>query len=134
MIVSEYTLAATRDTIRILSWLKSTAPQARVIVVANKVPAGAAEIGRKDFETSIERKVDVQLACDVKLANQAAKLGKPLAEIGKTGKVGLALGEIVTRLVATIDEGADGKAVASRSLLGKLGEFKVKLPRRKKAG
>ena len=40
VVVTELTLAAARDTIRILSWLKSNAPQTKVIVVANRVPAG----------------------------------------------------------------------------------------------
>jgi pilus assembly protein CpaE len=57
----ELTLAATRDTIRILSWLKANAPQARVIIAANKVVSNAQEVSRKDFEGSIERKVDVVL-------------------------------------------------------------------------
>ena len=56
VVVSELTLAATRDTIRILAWLKSNAPQTKVVVVANRVPSGGAlEISRKDFEQSIER-------------------------------------------------------------------------------
>ena len=51
VVVAELTLAATRDTIRILAWLKSNAPQTKVIVVANRVPSGGAlEISRKDFE------------------------------------------------------------------------------------
>src|SRR3546814_12769450 len=74
IVVVEFTLAATRDAIRILSWLKSNAPQARVLVVANK--SGAAnvqEINRKDFETSIERKVDIVIPLDLKAAAQPAK-------------------------------------------------------------
>jgi pilus assembly protein CpaE len=60
VVVAELTLAATRDTIRVLAWLKSNAPQTKVIVVANGVPSsGALEISRKDFEQSIERSVDV---------------------------------------------------------------------------
>src|SRR3546814_21077287 len=84
IVVVEFTLAATRDAIRILSWLKSNAPQARVLVVANK--SGAAnvqEINRKDFETSIERKVDIVIPLDLKAAAQAAKLGQPLAKTGR---------------------------------------------------
>ena len=42
VVVSELTLAATRDTIRILAWLKSNAPQTKVIVVAN---AGEDDVG-----------------------------------------------------------------------------------------
>jgi pilus assembly protein CpaE len=82
VVVSELTLAATRDTIRILAWLKSNAPQTKVVVVANNVPSGGSlEIGRKDFEQSIERSVDIVLPSDPKVAAQAAKLGKPIAEV-----------------------------------------------------
>ena len=88
VVVVEFTLAATRDAIRILSWLKANAPQARVIVVANKVTAGVQEVTRKDFEHSIERKVDVVIPFDTKAASQAAKLGQPLAKTVKAGKVG----------------------------------------------
>ena len=89
VVVSELTLAATRDTIRILAWLKSNAPQTKVIVVANRVPSGGAmEISRKDFEQSIERPVDIVIGDDGKTAAQAAKLGKPMAEVsnGKTAQ------------------------------------------------
>jgi pilus assembly protein CpaE len=36
-------------------------------------------VSRKDFEGSIERKVDVVLPFDAKTAGRAAKLGQPLA-------------------------------------------------------
>ena len=86
VVVSELTLAGTRDAIRILAWLKSNAPQTKVIVAANRVPSGGAlEISRKDFEQSIERPVDILFPEDGKLAAQAAKLGKPVAEVA-TGK------------------------------------------------
>src|SRR6187399_618277 len=87
VVVSELTLAATRDTIRVLAWLKSNAPQTKVVVVANRMPSGGAlEISRKDFEQSIERGVDIVFPDDRKIAAQAAKLGKPVAEIA-TGKM-----------------------------------------------
>src|SRR5258708_37464291 len=47
---------------------------------------GALEISRKDFEQSIERSVDVVFPYDAKVAAQAAKLGKPIAEIA-SGKL-----------------------------------------------
>jgi pilus assembly protein CpaE len=87
VVVAELTLAATRDTIRILAWLKSNAPQTKVVVVANGVPSGGAlEISRKDFEQSIERPVDIVFPYDAKVAAQAAKLGKPMAEVA-SGKM-----------------------------------------------
>src|SRR4029434_5600267 len=82
VVVSELTLAATHETIRILAWLKSNAPQTKVVVVANRMPSGGAlEISRKDFEQSIERGIDIVFPDDGKLAAQAAKLGKPMAEV-----------------------------------------------------
>jgi len=139
VLVADLTLASTRDTIRILSWLKTNAPQSRVIVVANRVPvSGQPEISRKDFEASIERKIDVALPFDLKLAAQAAKLGKPMAEIGKVTKLGPQLHELAARMMALADEGASddaapasGSASRSKSLLGKIGDFRAMLPARK---
>lgn len=135
VVVTEFTLAATRDSIRILSWMKANAPQTKVVVVANKVPApGASEISRKDFETSIERKVDYLIPFDQKLAAQAAKLGKPLAEVGKTGKIAPMLLGLANQLIAAVDAGglSDTKGSGGgKSLLGKIGDFKAMLPTKK---
>ena len=132
VIVTEFTLAATRDAIRILSWLKVNAPQTKVLVVANRVPpAGLSEIGQKDFESSIERKVDLVLPLDQKLAAQAAKLGKPLAEVARGGKIGPLLGGLAARLIASADDGAAMPGAGAKSLLGKLGGLRAKLPSRK---
>ena len=126
VIVTELTLAAARDVIRLLSWMKSNAPQTKVLVVANKVmPTGAGEITRKDFEASIERKIDYLVPLDVKVATQAAKLGKTVAEAGKGSKASGALADIANRLITTVDDAAAGAEEtggksAKSSLLGKL--------------
>jgi pilus assembly protein CpaE len=140
VVVTELTLASARDVIRILSWLKSNAPQTNVIVVANRVVStGPTEISRKDFESSIERKIDFAVAFDPKVVTQAAKLGKTVAEAGKGSKVGSTLGEIVDRLAAVgdavalaSDEGGKTKP-AKPSLLGKLGGLSSMLPKKSKA-
>lgn len=132
VLVTDFTLAAARDAIRILSWLKSNAPHMTVLVVANRAhPAAMLEISRKDFETSIERKVDVVVPYDQKLCAQAAKLGKPLAEAGKGSKTAAPIGDLSRRLLAIGDAGADGGTVPVKnirsggSLIGKLA---AKLP------
>ncbi len=122
----EFTLAATRDTIRILSWLKANAPQARVVLVANKFVNNAVEVSRKDFESSIERKVDVVLPFDPKCAAQAAKLGQPLAKIAKSSKLAQAFNQLLKLTLehAEAEEAAsEEKSDAATSLLGKLGSF-----------
>ena len=106
VLVTELTLAAARDAIRILSWFKSNAPQTQVIVLANKVPPQALlEISRKDFEGSIERKIDFMVPLEQKVAAQAAKLGKPFAEAGKNVKSLHALAELAARITAINDAG-----------------------------
>jgi pilus assembly protein CpaE len=124
VVVCELTLAAARDTIRILSWLKTNAPQTRIILVANRMHAsGQIEINRKDFESSIERKIDVVVPFDQKLAAQAAKLGKPLAEAGKNTKTVAPIVELATLLASYADDGGAGDAGAATakgtSLMGK---------------
>ncbi|HWK35850.1 pilus assembly protein CpaE [Sphingomonas sp.] len=147
VLVTELTLAAARDTIRLLAWFKSNAPQARLVVVANRVQASAQiEISRKDFEGSIERKVDFVVPFEPKQAAQAAKLGKPLAEAAKGVKSLQPIADLAQHLLDTIDEGAgeappkgkkkllgSGKADAGGaekggSLLGKLTGLTAKFP------
>ncbi|HEV2080037.1 MAG TPA: pilus assembly protein CpaE [Allosphingosinicella sp.] len=127
VLVVEFTLAATRDAIRILAWLKANAPQARVIVVANKVhPGGMQEVSRKDFENSIERKVDIVLPFDPKAAAQAAKLGQPLAQAASSGKLAQPMAQIAKVAVSSVEaSGAEAEEpTAGGSLLQKLGGFK----------
>jgi pilus assembly protein CpaE len=138
VVVTELTLAAARDTIRILSWLKSNAPNTRVLVAANKLhPGSQLEITRKDFEGSIERKIDLTLPFDQKLAAQAAKLGKPVAEAGKNSKSAAPLVELAQRLVAVAEDVVEAPAakvaaggkLKGGSLMGKFA-FKSLMPRR----
>ena len=127
VVVVEFTLAAARDAIRILSWLKSNAPQARVLVVANKAaPSAAQEVSRKEFEKSIERKVDVVIPLDLKAAAQAAKLGQPLARASRNPKLSGPLTQLVNMTVSAVDGGDEPveSNAAGGSLLGKIGNFK----------
>lgn len=141
VIVTELTLAAARDTIRILSWLKSNVPQTSVVLVANRVyPGQQLEISRKDFEGSIERKIDFVVPFDQKLAAQAAKLGKPLAEAGKASKVVAPIVALSTWVCEASDalggaraggEDAGGKA-GGKSLMTKFTDLKALLPKKQK--
>ncbi|RYY25731.1 MAG: pilus assembly protein CpaE [Sphingomonadales bacterium] len=137
VLVTELTLASARDAIRILSWFKSNAPQTQVIVAANRVqPQAMLEISRKDFEGSIERKIDIMIPFEQKLASQAAKLGKPLAEVAKGNKSFTPLNDLADRITTITDSGerddkpAKGSKGKGDSLMGK---FMLKLgPKAKK--
>ncbi|MFZ2998054.1 pilus assembly protein CpaE [Sphingobium sp.] len=134
LVVTELTLAAARDTIRILSWLKSNAPQSRVLVVANRVHPGSPEIGRKDFETSIERKVDILIPFDLRVAADSAKLGKTIAETAKGSKVGAACAALLDDLIGAgnILDAPSGTGRKGDSLLGRIGSFRNMIPARRK--
>ncbi|MBT2134561.1 pilus assembly protein CpaE [Croceibacterium sp. LX-88] len=121
-LVTEMTLASARDTIRILAWLKSNAPNAQPLIVANKVQAGASEISRNDFEASIERKVNYLIPYDLKAATNAAKLGQTFADANRTAKSGQTIRDIAKAILGVSDD--DGASLAegttNASLLGKL--------------
>ena len=128
----ERTLAAARDTIRLLSWMKTNAPQTQLFVLANRMHTGGQlEISRKDFEGSIERKIDYLVPFDQKLAAQAAKLGKPIVEAGKTSKTIAPILALATALATAVPDAAtDGVKAKGKSLMGKFGELKGLLPKR----
>lgn len=127
LLVSDVTLAAARDTIRLLSWFKQNVPGARVILIANKFQNAVGELSRKEFESSIERPIDMVVPFDPKMVSQSAKLGKSYAEVCKGTKAG----QVWTNLMRLVLDGADveadeasassAKSKAKGSLLGKLG-------------
>jgi pilus assembly protein CpaE len=125
VVVTELTLAGARDGIRILSWLKSNAPHASVLVVANKVPSGVGEISRGDFETSIERKLNFVIHNDFKAAANAAKLGQTFVGANRTSKTIQPLRAIADAIIASDgerDAAAPGKTAKGGAKAGKGGK------------
>lgn len=116
ILVTELTLAGARDTIRLLGWLRTNAPQTAVMVVANKVQPTVLEITRKDFEQSIERPVDALLPYDAKMACQAAKLGRTVPDAGKGSKLAQGIKDLLASMeVLTDDDEVMEPASGSRS-------------------
>jgi len=120
VVVTELTLAGARDGIRILSWLKSNAPHATVMVVANKVPSGVGEISRADFETSIERKLNFIIHNDHKAAANAAKLGQTFVGANRTSKTVQPLRAIADAIIAS--DGERETASSAKAAKGKAGK------------
>src|SRR6187397_2258220 len=98
-LVTEMTLASARDTIRLLSWLKTNAPGAQPVIVANKVQQGIAEISKADFEASIERKINYTIPFDQRAAANAAKLGQTFADANRSAKAGQVIRDIAKAIV-----------------------------------
>lgn len=134
-LVSELTLASARDTIRLLSWLKTNAPAAQPMIIANKVQNGASEISKADFEASIERKVNFAIPYDHKAAMNAAKLGQTFVEANKSAKSIVPIKAIATAIVSAGEDSGAGLEEASKksSLLDKF-DFKSLLGKKEKSG
>ena len=129
VIVCEMSLASARDAIRLLAWFRSNAPQCQILVVANKVQTAATEVTRKDFETSIERPLDLVLPFDSKSTIQAARAGKPVVEGAKGSKVSAGIVSLVDMIkdATTVENAAEGEGKDSKkkksSMLGGLGSM-----------
>ncbi len=119
VLVVELTLASARDAIRMLSWLKTHAAHARVIVVANKVQPSLAEITKADFEASIEASLQLSIPYDLKAASMAAKLGQTFADTNRSNRAGAAMRDL-SRLILEETGGTASAAAVKPSLLGKL--------------
>jgi pilus assembly protein CpaE len=132
VLATEMTLASARDTIRILSWLKTNAAHAQPIVVANKVQTGVAEISKADFEASIERKIDFTVPYDLKAAANAAKLGQTFADANRASKSSQAIRQLAERVIGASDEEAAESPAGKKSLLGSF-DLKSLLAKKDKA-
>ena len=137
VITAELTLASARDTIRILAWLKSNAPHTHLMVVANRVQTGAAEISKADFEASIERRIDFLVPFDLKAAANAAKLGQTFIAANPSSKASAIVRGVAQAIIQsdieTADERVESTASKSKSsLLGKL-DLKGLIAKKEKA-
>jgi len=117
LLETEMTLASARDTIRILSWLKTNAAHAHPMVIANKVQSGVTEISKADFEASIERKIDFTIPYDVKAASNAAKLGQVFVEANRSAKATSVIKQIADRIVGSTEEDLAAEEPGKKSLL-----------------
>jgi pilus assembly protein CpaE len=132
VLVTEMTLASARDAIRLLSWLKTNASHAQIIVVANKVQPGTAEISKSDFEASIERKVAFSVPYDVKAASNAAKLGQTFVDANRSSKASGTIRDLAKTVMGAseVEEGSEITPV-KKSLFDKL-DLKAMLPSKSK--
>jgi len=132
LLTCELTLASARDTIRLLSWLKTNAAHAETLVIANKVQPAVAEISKADFEASIERKVDFVIPYDIKAASNAAKLGQVFVDANRASKATAVIRQIADRVIgAGAGDQASAGSEAKKSLLGGF-DFKALLTKKAK--
>ena len=111
ILVTDLSLAATRDTIRLLSLVKKVAPDAKVFVLANRVGTNAhIEVDPKDFEASVEAEISWSLPFDQKTMVMASKTGKALPQVASASKMVNSLRDI-TKQILGIEEAKEKKSL-----------------------
>ncbi|MVZ97367.1 pilus assembly protein CpaE [Sphingorhabdus sp. IMCC26285] len=130
VVTTELTLAAARDTIRVLAWLKQNAPHCKTIIVANNVQAAALEISRKDFESTIERKIDLLLPSDPKATAQAAKVGQPIVQAVRGSKLSTGIITLADMIAGSAAEVAEAAPQADKTKKSVMSGFKSLLKKK----
>ncbi len=105
VLVSDLTLPAMRDTVRLVAWTKSVTAEAELVIAVNKagaLPKG--EVPKAEFERAAQAPVAHVLPYDAKSAGAAASAGRPLALAAK----GSALTKAMSK--ASLDIAAAEKA------------------------
>jgi pilus assembly protein CpaE len=115
-IVCERTLPAMRDTQRLLTMVGAIRPDARMLVIANRVGGAAGEIGSADFERGIGARIDFSISADIKAAFAAAERGKAMIEVTRDAKN---LAELKRLAVTLCGTGEVRKISLLKRILGK---------------
>jgi len=102
VIVTDLTLPALRDSIRLLTLTRQLAPEARIVVLANRTEGRQNNVPRKEFERALGHPIDRILLEDGKAAAAAANSGKPLAAASPKSRTVASL-RAVTRTLLPIE-------------------------------
>lgn len=120
MMVTDFSLAGMRDTMRLVMLYKNIAPNANRRVIVNRVGSDKKfELPKSEFEKGIDGKISLMIPDDVKAAKGALNIGKPIMSAAKGSKITSA----IDQLCAKLDRGPDGEAAKpakSKSLFGGL--------------
>ena len=124
ILVTELSLPALRDSIRLLGIIEDAAPKIPITVVANRCKGGQQAMSQGEFQKALGRKVDLLIADESKTFNDAANTGKPLVHHASRSKAAKSL-----RKIAEITYGA-AAADGDKAKGGKKGWFKLGKPKK----
>lgn len=104
VMVTDLSLPAMRDALRMKTLVRETAPQTRLKIVLNQFrPATKSDMPQGEFERSIDDKIACVIPFDPKAIAKAVSAGKPLVAVDKKGKGAEALRKLSQTLVVVKD-------------------------------
>ena len=121
ILVTELSLPALRDSIRLLGIIEEAAPKTPITVVANRCKGGQQAMGQGEFQKALGRKVDLTITDESKLFNDAANTGKPVVNQSGRSKAAKSL-RSVAGIIA--NDAADAEPKAGKKSWLKLGSSK----------
>lgn len=121
ILVTELSLPALRDSIRLLGIVEEAAPKTPITVVANRCKGGQQAMGQGEFQKALGRKVDLTITDESKLFNDAANTGKPVVNQSGRSKAAKSLRSIAGIIAS---DGADAEPKAGKKSWFKLGGSK----------
>lgn len=102
VLVTDLSLSAMRDALRIRSMVREVAPHTNLMVVVNHTrPVGKGDMPLVEFEKSIDDTIACDIPYDAKAAAQATGEGKPIAAVVKASKATQAMRKISQGMAAT---------------------------------
>jgi len=109
VVVTDLSLSALRDSVRIVDLAKSLESRAKPLLVANQVGADhRGEIGRAEFERGIGGGVDHAVPFDVKAVVASAHSGKAIPDAAGNSKAAAELRKLASRLAGREEEKPKG--------------------------
>jgi pilus assembly protein CpaE len=121
ILVTELSLPALRDSIRLLGIIEEAAPKTPITVVANRCKGGQQAMGQGEFQKALGRKVDLTITDESKLFNDAANTGKPVVNQSGRSKAAKSLRSIAGIIAS---DAADAEPKAGKKSWFKLGGSK----------
>ncbi len=124
ILVTELSLPALRDSIRLLGIIEDAAPKKPITVIANRCKGGQQAMGQGEFQKALGRKVDLMITDEAKVFNDAANTGKPVVHHAGRSKAAKSLRSVAAIVSSDLAEGEpEVKKKKSKSWF-KLGDSK----------
>ncbi len=118
-LVTDLSLKATRDCIRIMAFLQKNAPEAKIYLISNQSFGSDQELSQTDFESSVERKISWQLPHDSKAFMKAEKMSQSLFTSDPSSRLSKQISAIAQHILGVDKDVHKDKGFLKKLIFGK---------------
>lgn len=110
VLVTDFSLASLRDTLRLREMIRLSAPAAKLRIVGSLVSSAKGHLSQGDFEGGLKAKLDAVIPFDPAAVAKSANEGKPLPQIARNARITGAFKKLADVLRKTPDPLAAAEA------------------------